>query len=378
MNYSKFDEVIILVHGTFSSDQKGWASMKSEFCKNLDDEYLKLTSAKLKFISFKWSGLNSLYERQSAGTKLAEFINLNGLANCRIHLIGHSHGGSVIQYALQQKPYSVPEEWKNNVASWITIGTPFYRFKGNYKLKDNTIFHLTSPLCLVLLLLAIFILNLKALSLLLFIPFFIVSYVLVNGFLNAKSLQFRLKTANKIHAHKWFGITSEYDEALIGLINNAKFVLPKTKRKIPSLDSDYNPFTTLAKFSSVIIYNYFTMYFYMPFLANKIRNLSLGLDRLFYKVDDIALTPCENIIADVLSEDVENELLSNVLEDNKEKISSLRRLMSINNHGVMNELFAIKGETAPKLIHTTYFDNLNIVKAIAKHLAELKLQNTIT
>jgi triacylglycerol esterase/lipase EstA (alpha/beta hydrolase family) len=146
------DDMVILVHGTFASTEKGWASKHSNFIFKLLQYHLKISGHYMNYTTFKWSGHNSLYERQMAAINLAEIINLNTKNHKRIHLIGHSHGGNVIQYALQSYPIMVSNQWKLKVASWTTIGTPFYRFKGNLRLtnKGNYIWTTLSSIAVTL------------------------------------------------------------------------------------------------------------------------------------------------------------------------------------------------------------------------------------
>jgi HEAT repeat protein len=86
---------------------------------------------------FAWSGLNSESERRVAGRRLFEGLKALEEGNkSRIeaggepryyHLIGHSHGGSVIWNALRIA--SGRNEPLPHLRSWITLGTPFPTYR---------------------------------------------------------------------------------------------------------------------------------------------------------------------------------------------------------------------------------------------------------
>ncbi|MEM8697883.1 MAG: hypothetical protein AAGF44_01860 [Pseudomonadota bacterium] len=117
--------VITLIHGTFDtgapwtragplvealaagkggSDQLGGITLFSRFC---------------------WSGRNSHTARLAAGEALAE--RLSGLMDlfpdAHHHLIGHSHGGNIIMYAVKRP------EIARRVRSMVTLATPFLSLK---------------------------------------------------------------------------------------------------------------------------------------------------------------------------------------------------------------------------------------------------------
>ncbi|MGY5061169.1 hypothetical protein ACWDFR_45285 [Streptomyces sp. 900105755] len=159
-------ELVILVHGTFAGDsdeaetgtrwwQRGsavwqWLAHNLPTGTALPDNDTHL---------FQWSGANTQTERLKAGSELlAELIALEQEGRS-YHLVGHSHGGSVIWEALiaselarrgQDASHSVlrkvsnrlgrgegdphsPSNWHEELSlrglrSWTTIGTPFLQF----------------------------------------------------------------------------------------------------------------------------------------------------------------------------------------------------------------------------------------------------------
>ncbi len=87
---------VILVHGSFATFSE-WCTPKGDFYKELEK------SAKLfnqKLISFSWSGKPTNIEIIKGAHSLSKVI-LSYPENEEIILIGHSHGGNVINFASQ-------------------------------------------------------------------------------------------------------------------------------------------------------------------------------------------------------------------------------------------------------------------------------------
>jgi hypothetical protein len=76
---------------------------------------------------FEWSGENSEVERRQAGSRLyrtLKEIDAKGEPFC---VVGHSHGGSVLTWALLESAAKKNE--LKNLKRWITVGTPFVNLK---------------------------------------------------------------------------------------------------------------------------------------------------------------------------------------------------------------------------------------------------------
>ncbi len=76
---------------------------------------------------FVWSGNNSEIERRKAGKKLAgelKALEASGEPYC---LVGHSHGGSVIGWALLES--AAKRQSLKGLKRWITVGSPFVALK---------------------------------------------------------------------------------------------------------------------------------------------------------------------------------------------------------------------------------------------------------
>jgi hypothetical protein len=80
---------------------------------------VRITSRRL----FAWSGMNSDAERRKAGRRLYQGLRRLEAMERPYHLIGHSHGGTVIWHALHlaaRRGQELP-----GMRSWTTLGTPF-------------------------------------------------------------------------------------------------------------------------------------------------------------------------------------------------------------------------------------------------------------
>jgi hypothetical protein len=133
-------ELVLLVHGTFAGReadrgdswwQEGSAAWK-ELSKRLPDGARLSEQGEV----FHWSGDNSERARIKAGADLLEQMLQLEASGRKYHLIGHSHGGSVIWHALRQA--TLRRKVLPGLRSWTTVGTPFlhYRTSGAWSLAN--------------------------------------------------------------------------------------------------------------------------------------------------------------------------------------------------------------------------------------------------
>ena len=129
-------EMILLIHGTGAGRRSGecdpidrrWWELGSMFGFSLvqelgsDGRNYELSDA------FVWGdgGANSETARGIGGRDLERFLRSLDEAGRKYHLVGHSHGGSVIWSCLRD---SVKSGRLEGLQSWTTVGTPFLRFK---------------------------------------------------------------------------------------------------------------------------------------------------------------------------------------------------------------------------------------------------------
>jgi hypothetical protein len=116
---------LITVHGTNagspSDEGEQWWQRNSSFQKRLA-EWLNLAGVEIE--PFHWGeGPNSEIRRLKAAVRLLQRLKTLERGGEHYHLIGHSHGGSVIYNALLLA--SGRKETLPHLRSWLTVGTPF-------------------------------------------------------------------------------------------------------------------------------------------------------------------------------------------------------------------------------------------------------------
>lgn len=125
--------VVLLLHGTWAGQPspegqpKRWWEHESSFSAALA-ESLTIDGRQPQVDAFRWGngGSNSETIRRAEGERLCHALQTQ-YADRSVHLIGHSHGGSVIWHALVHSMRN-GGSGLGNVASWATVGTPFLRF----------------------------------------------------------------------------------------------------------------------------------------------------------------------------------------------------------------------------------------------------------
>jgi hypothetical protein len=129
-------EFVILIHGTGAGKPnpikpQWWEVPDSEFAKHLK----RLLGEQYALAEpFCWSGSNSEYQRHLAGKRLLDRIRTEfEERNLKYHLVGHSHGGSVIWNALVSS-IAFRRSSLKGLKTWTTVGTPFLTFKPDYSI----------------------------------------------------------------------------------------------------------------------------------------------------------------------------------------------------------------------------------------------------
>lgn len=130
---------IVTVHGTFAHADAGkaadgtpanaelqWWQAGSRFeqdMRELLDAAPGAGTGKLDVARFEWSGDNSETARRAAGKELfgrLKALEAQGEPYC---VVGHSHGGSVLGWALLEG--AARKQRLDGLKRWITVGTPF-------------------------------------------------------------------------------------------------------------------------------------------------------------------------------------------------------------------------------------------------------------
>ncbi len=124
---------LVTVHGTGAGAKEcsgeRWWQRGSPFLGELAKR-LNLDPGRVEIVPFHWElGPNSETGRRAASAALFEKLKSYDRAGADYHVIGHSHGGSVIYDALLHSlAKGQPFE---RLKSWCTIGTPFLDYRAN-------------------------------------------------------------------------------------------------------------------------------------------------------------------------------------------------------------------------------------------------------
>lgn len=134
------DDLVLLIHGTFAGNEEDeghrWWQQGSPAWEELSKRLPPGVRLQEQGDVFHWSGDNSERARIKAGHALLERMLELESAGRGYHLIGHSHGGSVIWHALRLA--TLRNKDLPRLKSWSTVGTPFlhYRTRGAFSLAN--------------------------------------------------------------------------------------------------------------------------------------------------------------------------------------------------------------------------------------------------
>jgi len=121
---SREGPIVITVHGTFAADltDEGsrWWQRGSQFTSALVEALAERGFPDVSVRPFRWSGLNSDYERLQAARELAKTIATASDGHRPVAVLAHSHGGNVLMEALVQRAV------RNPLSAVLTLGTPFF------------------------------------------------------------------------------------------------------------------------------------------------------------------------------------------------------------------------------------------------------------
>lgn len=131
-NAPETESVAILVHGTYAGDEEStgekWWQSGSRAANLLRSKLPSGVGLIRDSEVFHWSGENSERARSQAAKKLLRHLEHQEERGIGYHLVGHSHGGSVIWSALRLATLS--KKPLSGLRSWTTVGTPYLQHHG--------------------------------------------------------------------------------------------------------------------------------------------------------------------------------------------------------------------------------------------------------
>lgn len=139
-------ELVLLVHGTFANnpsksrdDHLRWWQAGGDVWNRIDEQLPEKfhVASDTKTEVFSWSGNNSERDRRAGGRDLFKHLQKLEKDGTRYHLIGHSHGESVIWHCLlesvkrrlHRRDPSDSNLSLPGLQSYTTVGTPFFQLR---------------------------------------------------------------------------------------------------------------------------------------------------------------------------------------------------------------------------------------------------------
>ena len=145
------EDVLILVHGTYAARESGdgdsWWQNGSHVGTELKSRLPCDVRSPESHEVFRWSGENSERARIKAGRQLLAHLESMEEKGIGYHLVGHSHGGSVIWHALQLA--TSHRKSLDHLRSWATVGTPFLYHRTRRFLNAVNVFSLLLAIVLI-------------------------------------------------------------------------------------------------------------------------------------------------------------------------------------------------------------------------------------
>jgi hypothetical protein len=276
---------IVTVHGTFAHVQGAASDTAPKSPEDLSwwqsgstlDHDLRILldaspaegGGKLEVTSFEWDGLNSEMSRRAAGKSLfrsLKELEAKGEPYC---VVGHSHGGSVMSWALLES--AARKEALPGLKRWITVGTPFVSMT-----KERLLFQrldlmrkvvFVASLLLMLMFLVYMVAELASGRSLLFGSVFPTVLIVTSGMMSLPIIVFYLvlrywdsrsllhyrravrHRADESFGAKWVSLTHTDDEAVQGLS-----FLPGAQLSFFDRSFAVSAITTLSVFALPLIY----------------------------------------------------------------------------------------------------------------------------
>ena len=400
--------VVLLIHGTFAAEAadegQQWWQRGSPFQQALRQCWPQATPP-ADDPPFHWSGENSEWARYQAGRSLLERLRKYEARGLDYHLIGHSHGGSVIWHALRMAARRNLQ--LKHLRSWATIGTPFLQFRPVASLLNSLLW---GGLCwaLAALVLAVAMVHVEP-WIEQHLPAFHLVAVMAGGMWIAGGVSLLIyaglrnvcsiaearqarrdrrvsRHAMRLYGERWLGLWSSEDEAINGLRHSAQWRMRLLTRhrtlatELPFLSQ--RPlarvsFQATAKLANVSFIPTLRDVFFQSIddeVCAVMAALCQGNDRpgtLVEKVSPGPL-PAEDGAYPPLPASVDQAIIAAANAGAAQAIGRVRRAFGQVALGGTEWNLAPLGEslTGKELAHTSYFESPAIVDLLHLHIAE--------
>lgn len=379
-------EVLILVHGTFASDDNdegnSWWQRNSTFSNallaRLGSQYTLIQQ------TYHWSGENSESERLYAGLKLLSLFEQFEKEQTNYHVIGHSHGGSVIWHALQIKSHLAYLHKEKKVLphlkSWCSVGTPFIRYERSSSYTSTNAIQSNSLLLMVVVMVVAYF-NPLTIWLVLIVVLFLVSllfaYLTMLSIIEGGNLETENQLQNlsaNLFCSRWLGIWSSEDEIInglqvsIALEDDGIEILPRLKSNTDVYLTDRLLFIPKSLTKKVqALYNKYIAPKVDLFVLQVINKGLHGSHRLGVRAEGIINCPIPDLCdLHPLSQEVSIELTAVANEGIYDMADEIRKLLSSRKQTMTSEY--ITSQAGDILIHSSYFKSKKVNELIAIHI----------
>lgn len=375
-------ELVICVHGTGASDDRDsgphWWQGGSAFERAFRTA---IPSSVILDRPFHWSGKNSERERRLAGTRLLHRLRALDAEGASYHLVGHSHGGSVIWHALVQSCGKAPLV---GLRSWSTVGTPFLEFRPS---RFNAIAFASALVSTILTVVVLVRLSLylqmdggawlRQWSWLLPASLLLILILSVGAILVAtatpiaalfrwRRLQSLQRTAAAQHRNSWLGLWHSSDESISGLaaaLCDPQLLTPRLRPRSRWQIILAAPF---------FLYNSWIAAAGDQFIWRRLLRKAVGSDLAGLSLSAVSRSPAA--IAACWPEmpcNIAARITQRCDAEAARSIASLRRLLGVAYES--RDAGAMIGHlqmslTWKELIHTSYFDDEDAVRLLAVHI----------
>jgi hypothetical protein len=400
---------VLLIHGTFAADEAdegpAWWQRGSQFHEALRQRLPPHVKLPEHEALFHWSGENSEWARYQAGKRLLERLTQYEAHGRRYHLVGHSHGGTVIWHALR---LAVRRKIHlKRLQCWATVGTPFLHFRPVASLLNAL---LLGGLCwaLAVLVLAVAIVHVEP-WIQEHLPSFHLVAVIGGGMWIAGGAAFLVyaglrglysvaearratsdrrvaRRAMRLYGSRWLGLWSSEDEAIGGLRHSVDFRMQLLTRhktlatELPFLSE--RPvarvcFRATAKLANVSFIPTLRDVLFQSIddeVCAVLSGLCQGNNRPGTAVEKVTVgpLPADHQAYPHLPESVDQAIIRIADAVAARTVGKVRRAFGQIamgglewNLGPLNE--ALSGK---ELVHTSYFEAPGVLELIALHIAE--------